>query len=646
MLPDIDQLLVPEVDASGSEGEQDQELARLETEITDACGEDPEHLVPVYIRLVRLLISRHDFTPALSKIEAALCLPVQPRDQLELFLAQGACHARTGAFAPAENSFLRAAEIARKLRDNLALARALFLLVSYNLVIRGKFNIALAYIEEAQTNFAIAGRNHWGAPWLKAYIHLQRGDSRHARQILYDMAREIEPAKAISAAYYFLWARLAIDEEEIEQAREYLRLGLRIAMQTEVPELRVWLHLEQARFHRTLNQLPIAREWAEEAFTQALRLSLPYFEACALLEYAKISWQGNDSRQAMLEIHQAMTIFQSLGANYDLAYAKFLLAFWSNQLAHPDAEKYWGEAAEAMLQGGFIFILEKEQEPAFRLTAAWLRSGNPQSKMFAEQLLEQLASVPPRPLRILGLGQFSVWKGRQYIPDKSWLRRRADELFRFLLIQPNRSASKDTILDTLWPDNDPKSATGLLHQATSALRRLLEPDLPDKFPSRYLFNEGEQWTLRLPTGSLVDFEVFSDNLRVAMAKKRADQIKEAISTYKGILFPMDQYADWTAELRTRLEELHQEGLVTLAGLHLEQERFADAFECVHQVLLIDPWNEDAVLIGMRTYLRLGSAPHALRLYNQIKTTLEKELQILPRKDLQQLAESIRSSSNK
>ena len=87
MLPDIDQLLVPEADASVSEGEQEQELAKLETEVADARGENLEHLVPVYLRLIRLLISRHEFTLALSKVEAALCLPAQTRDQLELFLA-------------------------------------------------------------------------------------------------------------------------------------------------------------------------------------------------------------------------------------------------------------------------------------------------------------------------------------------------------------------------------------------------------------------------------------------------------------------------------------------------------------------------------------------------------------------------------
>ncbi len=641
MLPDIDQLLVPDIDASDPQGEQQQELDNLETIILDAQGEDPAHQVLLYISLIRRLILQSEFIQAYRYLEKAILLPCGPKEQMELLLFQGICLARSGSLTAAEELFLSAADISRKQNDLEGLARSLFLLASYVLVVHGKFNLAVEYIDQAQTNFAIVGKNHWGGPWLQTYIHLLKGDLRHARQILYDMARTIEPAKAISGAYFLLWSILAIAEEEYEQAREYLRLGMRIAMQTGVPELRLLFHLAQARFYRSTSQLPLAREWAEEARIQAQRSGLAYFESAACLELAQVAWHSDDFEQASAELQKSVSIFTDFGANYDIAYALFLKAFWSHQQECRDAEADWCEAASAIIQGGYAFILEREQEPAFRLTASWLRNGNLQSRRYAEQLLEQLVHVSPKPLRIFGLGQFSVWKGRQYLPDKSWQRRRAGQLLRFLLLQPNRTAGKDTILDTLWPDNDPDSATALFHQATSTIRRLLEPDLPEKFPSRYLVNEGEQLSLRLPPGSLVDFEVFSSNLRSAIQKKRADQIKEALIMYKGILFPLDQYEDWTVEIRTRLAELHLEGLVTLAGLHLEQERYADAFECVHQVLHFDSWNEDAVLIGMKTHLSLGSAPHALKLYNQLQATLATELEILPRADLRQLAETIR-----
>jgi len=67
------------------------------------------------------------------------------------------------------------------------------------------------------------------------------------------------------------------------------------------------------------------------------------------------------------------------------------------------------------------------------------------------------------------------------------------------------------------------------HQATSALRHALEPDLPDKFPSRYLEVEGGQVTLHLPPGSW-----WTGSVR---AKRREEKWEEALALYSSELFP-------------------------------------------------------------------------------------------------------------
>jgi hypothetical protein len=100
-----------------------------------------------------------------------------------------------------------------------------------------------------------------------------------------------------------------------------------------------------------------------------------------------------------------------------------------------------------------------------------------------------------------------VWQGRNARPGLG--APKAGEVFRFLLLQPEHAAAREAVLEALWPDQDAAAAHTQLHQATSALRRLLEPDLPDKFPSRYLEVGAQRLALRLPPGSTrdwVDFE--------------------------------------------------------------------------------------------------------------------------------------------
>src|SRR5690606_510336 len=122
----------------------------------------------------------------------------------------------------------------------------------------------------------------------------------------------------------------------------------------------------------------------------------------------------------------------------------------------------------------------------------------------------------PLPLHIQGLGVFSVRQGRHRISDRAWQRRKAGELFRFLLLQHGRRALRDIVIDALWPDRHDESTQTLFHQATSALRRLLEPDLPSNFPSRYLVVEAEQISLHLPEGSTCDFVDFEAETTAAL----------------------------------------------------------------------------------------------------------------------------------
>jgi len=55
-----------------------------------------------------------------------------------------------------------------------------------------------------------------------------------------------------------------------------------------------------------------------------------------------------------------------------------------------------------------------------------------------------------------------------------------------LLLSPGRRLSAEQVAEQLFPEREQRAAQVLFHHATSALRRALEPELPDKFPSRYL----------------------------------------------------------------------------------------------------------------------------------------------------------------
>lgn len=602
---------------------------------------DPTRLAQALATYTRLLTRDRQFDLARLYAHEILTIDPQSDSAVEAIITLGICAANGNLLGEAEKYFNQAADLSRRIGYKMGIARSLQYLASMVLIVRGQFHLALTLIEEAGQLSEEQGNRFWNEPILRGLIYQIVGDRRHCRQVLDELVLQVEPGTRLAAAYYWLWARLALDEDELEQAKEYLRLGLRVANRVGVIDLNLWVRLEQSRYHRLKGEAPVARTWAEDALQMAERGNSNYFKGLALIECAQAHWDTLDHLQAEQALNEAFCLLDPLGASYDLARLRFLRALWYKQLNHPGSEQAWLESVQQIIRDGYAFILEKEQDTAFPLIAAHSRNKNSDIRQATETLMRHLATVLPSPLRISTLGLFAVWKGRKRIVDQAWNRRKAGELFRYLLLQPGRSSGRETIIESLWPDNESGSPEDLLHQATSALRHVLEPDLPDKFPSRYLKVEGELIMLQLPPGSSVDFEHFERVLPLAIQTRSAERLQEALNLYSGELFPSDRYADWSAEKRLSLAELRQRGLLALAKTYLDQDQYYNAITCIRSILHLDNWNEEAVLVGMHAYAGLQDIPHALQLYNDLEKTLLTELGIVPRSDLRTLAQSFR-----
>ena len=622
-------------------GDQQTLIAGAQAAVEHARRYDPDRLSQALVTYVQLLSRDGQHEQARGHAEEILRIDQHSQSAVEAVITLGISAAVAGRLDEAASHFHRAADLSRQIRYTLGLARALQYLVSHVLVIRGQFHLALTLMEEAGVVRESMGGKHWSEAFWRGFIYQTVGDRRHCREVLDELVVQFEPGTRMAAAYYLLWSRLALDEDDLEQAKELLRLGLRVANRVDVRDLNLWFRLESSRCYRMRNEAPVARSWAEDALSMARGTGPNYFVGLAYLERAQSNWDLGDRDAAEADLDEALRQFEPLDAAYDLARARYLRALWYRQANHPQAEQVWVDAVQSIIRGGYAFLLEKEQDVAFPLIAAHARSKNPEVRLANESLLRHLANVLPPALRVYGLGQFAVWKGRRRIPDQALGRRKAGELLRFLLLQPNRAAGREVIIEALWPDHSSDTPSDMLNQATSALRHALEPDLPDKFPSRYLKVEGEYITLTLPPGSLVDFESFERALPIAIQTRSVDRLQEALNLYSGEIFPSDRYADWSAEKRQFLAELRQRGLVSLANALMQNERYYDVITCARQVMQVDPWNEDAALLAMKAYAGLQDVPHALQIYQDLERTLKAELRIVPREDLRGFAERLR-----
>jgi DNA-binding SARP family transcriptional activator len=566
---------------------------------------------------------------------------VQPEipgaETVDQLIALGIEAVQTGNLVESAEHLFQAVNLSRQNKDSVGLTRSLQNLVAHVFLLRGEFALALTRLEEIINIYASHQKKDWISHLLRAFIYQTIGDRTKCIRELDELLPLVRTIPYLSTAYLLIWSRLSVDDEQMERASEYLHMGLRAASQSDYSEMILMFQVEFSRFYRLQNEPAVAHSWTNDALRLANHGRSSFYTAIALLERAQTLWMLQDTASAENDLLDAIQIFDSLRAVFYRTQALFVKAIWYHQAGRPEAPQAWLEVISAITRNGYAFMLQKEQERAFPLLAFYLRSRSIEVRKATEKLLEQLAQVSPPPLRVVALGQFAVWKGNHRIPDSSWSKRKSGELFRYLLLQPNRTAIRDMIIEALWPDSLSEKPSDLLHQSTSALRHILEPDLPDKFPSRYLRVEGETITLILPPGSQVDFEAFENLLSSVLQSSNTDRLNDAIKLYNGDLFPADRYNDWSEEQREVLRELYKRALLALAKAYYAQEQYFPVINCCRQVLKIDSWSEDAVLLSMQAYAGLQDVPHALQIYRNLEQTLKEDLNIAPRPDLQKLA---------
>lgn len=91
-----------------------------------------------------------------------------------------------------------------------------------------------------------------------------------------------------------------------------------------------------------------------------------------------------------------------------------------------------------------------------------------------------MPSPPSSSIRIFSLGRFEVVRGERALRATDWTRRKAQTLFARLALDPSHRLLKDQVLDLLWPDQPPASASNNLYRTFHAPHQTLDGRLgPD-----------------------------------------------------------------------------------------------------------------------------------------------------------------------
>jgi DNA-binding SARP family transcriptional activator len=224
-------------------------------------------------------------------------------------------------------------------------------------------------------------------------------------------------------------------------------------------------------------------------------------------------------------------------------------------------------------------------------------------------------------------GRVIVQVGGRVIPGAE-MRRKPLALLCFLLSRPGMSATRDQVLDALWPDTDPDQAVNSLHQTMYFLRRIIEPAYSDDLSPGYVSQDSELVWL--------DQELVSSRsvrckalIRGLDADPSIPEVQTLAQEYRG-RFALDfSYDDWAARYRESLHAQFLEVMERAISSATASGRFSDALALSRALLETDP-SLDHVEAGVVKINRLlGAHSAAAEQYQHYASVVREELGIEP-----------------
>jgi len=285
-------------------------------------------------------------------------------------------------------------------------------------------------------------------------------------------------------------------------------------------------------------------------------------------------------------------------------------------IAYGDSPARWNAGRLLDEMGG--------QEDVGRLRAlAKSAKGRPADRGLGRRLARKLAP----PVFIEDQGRVAVRVGDGVVAGHE-IRRKVLALLCFLVSRRGFSATRDEVLEALWPDLEPSVALNSLNQTVYFLRRVFEPEFRDDLSPGYLQHDSNVLWL--------DTELVSarsswcwELVRGATTSWSPSAVEALASNYLG-KFALDfAYEEWAIAFRDSLHAAYLQVIETAVARDMETGAFDRAIDLARRALTADPDAEQIEISLLRLYRLSGAHSAAAEQYSHYANAIRREIGVEP-----------------
>jgi ATP/maltotriose-dependent transcriptional regulator MalT/DNA-binding SARP family transcriptional activator len=264
-----------------------------------------------------------------------------------------------------------------------------------------------------------------------------------------------------------------------------------------------------------------------------------------------------------------------------------------------------------------------EKEDVLILRGLARSTRDPHASSLGHGLARRLA---PR-VMIEDLGRIRILVGGRTV-EATEVRRRVLALLCLLLTRDRWTATREEVVDALWPDVDPQSALNSLNQTVYFLRRVFEPEYRDEASPGYVQQDGETIWL--------DTELIDARSRRCLAIIRGivgpptpDVAVSLSHEYRG-RFALDfAYEDWASSFRDALHAGYLRVIEGAIRLDVDAGNYTRGVVLAERANEVEPDSEELQLALVRIYRLAGAHAAAAEQYAHYARTMQ-DLGVEPR----------------
>jgi LuxR family maltose regulon positive regulatory protein len=389
---------------------------------------------------------------------------------------------------------------------------------------------------------------------------------------------------------------------------------------------------------------------------------------------------------AILDLQEVVQYLEQIQSRLLLSECHLALAllFHAQGEAHP-AKHHLQEGLNLARRRGyrhFMIISPRDTARACLLAQGYFDTGDPAAEYGTDLLLrkygrlagedlEKLANHPdPRVSRtaqdvrrsnhrsakpVLHLNTFGGLRltfGREKMSNQAWDRIQPRRLLVAMLSQRQETISKEVLIETLWPEEQPGSGENNFKTTLQRLRKTLEAEIDPRFGSSY-FHLHQNLLFFDEELCRIDCREFAALAREGATREKAGDWKGALDTYaraldlyEGDFIPEERYAPWVELRRDDYRNILIDLLTRSAQLHERSGAFKKAEACLKRVIEADPLLEEAYRSLMTLYAEKKRYNEALRVFQACQKALKEGLRTQPDPLTRALHQGIRERAGK